>query len=99
LYVSAVENKGLESLGELLIRTLKLIRVYTKEPNEDKPSSRPLVLKQGATVRDVAERIHKMFAKRLRYARVWGNSVKYPGEKVGPDHELLDGDVVELKID
>lgn len=99
LYVSAIENKGLESLGELLIKTLKLIRVYTKEPNEDKPSSRPLVLKQGATVKDVAERIHKMFAKRLKYARVWGNSVKYSGEKVGPDHELFDGDIVELKID
>ncbi len=99
LYVSAIENKGLESLGDLLIKVLKLIRVYTKEPNEEKPSSRPLVLKQGATVRDVAEHIHKMFAKRLKYARVWGKSVKYPGEKVGADHELLDGDVVELKID
>mgnify|MGYP001773104647 CR=1 FL=1 len=99
LYVSATNGTGLDLLGDLLIKTLKLIRVYTKEPNEAKPSSRPLVLKEGSTVRDVAERIHKMFAQRLKYAKIWGNSVKYPGEKVGGDHVLLDGDIIELKID
>lgn len=99
LYVSAVDGTGLNLLGDLLIKTLRIIRVYTKEPNETKPSSKPLVLKEGSTVKDVAERIHKMFAQRLKYARIWGNSVKYPGEKVGADHKLLDGDIVELKID
>ncbi|MEM3833524.1 MAG: TGS domain-containing protein [Thermoprotei archaeon] len=99
LYVSAVNGTGLNLLGDLLIKTLKLIRVYTKEPNETKHSSRPLVLKEGSTVKDVAERIHKTFTQRLKYAKVWGKSAKYPGEKVGEDHVLLDGDIIELKID
>ncbi len=47
---------------------------------------------------DLAERIHKDFAKNFRYARVWGKSVKFPpGQRVGgADHVLEDGDIVEI---
>ncbi len=52
---------------------------------------------EGSTVMDLAERIHKDFAKNFRYARVWGKSVKFPpGQRVGADHVLEDGDIVEI---
>jgi ribosome-interacting GTPase 1 len=95
--VSCLTGEGLDEIGKALFERLELIRVYTKEPWEEKPASRPLVLKRGATIQDVAERIHSKLAKNLRYARVWGPSVKHPGEKVGRDHVLADGDVVELR--
>ncbi|MCS7139163.1 MAG: TGS domain-containing protein [Candidatus Nezhaarchaeota archaeon] len=95
--VSCTTSIGLESIGKYIFNQLELMRIYTKEPWEDKPASRPLVLKRGATVQEVAEHIHSKLAKNLKYARVWGPSVKYPGEKVGRDHVLADGDIVELK--
>jgi len=47
-------------------------------------------------VRDVARSIHSELLENFLYARVWGSSVKYPGEKVGLDHVLADGDIVEI---
>lgn len=73
---------------------LGLIRVYTKQPGK-KPETKALVLKQGATVRKAAAAIHKDFLKFFKFAKVWG-SAKHPGERVGLDHRLADGDILEI---
>lgn len=59
---------------------------------------RPFALDAGAVVTDLAARIHKDFAARLRHARVWGPSAKFGGQTVGPRHRLADGDEVELVL-
>lgn len=94
---SALEGRGLERIGSAIFSSLKLIRVYTKSPNSP-PSPKPLVLKRGATVYDVAMSIHKDFVDKFLYARIWGRSANYPGEKVGMDHQLEDRDIVEIHI-
>jgi len=95
LLVSAEKGWGLESLGRLLFEKLNVIRVYTKSPNKE-PDPNPLVVRRGTTVIEVAEMIHARLAENFRYARVWGRSVKYPGQRVGADHVLEDGDIVEI---
>lgn len=92
---SALRNVNLNKIGPALYSALEILRIYTKAPNAP-PSSKPLVLKRGATVRDVARSIHSDFVENFLYARVWGRSVKYPGERVGLDHVLEDGDIVEI---
>lgn len=94
---SALTGEGLEEVGPTLYRTLEIVRVYTKAPNAP-PARKPLVLKKGATVRDVAQSVHTDFVENFLYARVWGRSVRYPGERVGLDHILEDGDVVEIHV-
>jgi len=74
-----------------------MIRVYTKERG-NKPEARPIVVKKGSTVKDVAERIHEDFVKYFKFAKVWGKSAKFPGEKVGLEHVLEDMDVIEIRI-
>jgi uncharacterized protein len=59
---------------------------------------RPFALDDGATVADLAARIHKDFPGRLRHARVWGPSAKFEGQIVGSQHRLADGDEVELAL-
>jgi ribosome-interacting GTPase 1 len=54
------------------------------------------VVKRGATVLDVAKEIHKDLYRGFKYARIWGPSANYPGERVGGDHVLEDGDIVEI---
>ncbi|MGB9784895.1 MAG: TGS domain-containing protein [Fervidicoccaceae archaeon] len=95
LYVSAKTSEGLNDIGRKIFESLEIIRVYTKQPNGD-VAERPLILKKGATVKDVAEAVHSKMLRGFRYAKIYGKSVNYPGEKVGLDHKLEDGDVVEI---
>jgi len=95
LPISAKYGANLDKLGELIFKRLNIIRVYTKQPNSE-PSKTPLVLPKGSTVIDVARKIHSDLVEYFVYAKVWGPSAKYPGERVGPDHVLEDGDIVEI---
>jgi len=97
LYCSTFSKLNLNLVGEKIFSSSNMIRVYTKEPNEKEPSKKPLVVKKGTTVLEVAEMIHKDLAKNFRYAKVWGKNVKIQGEKVGPNYVLSDGDIVEIR--
>jgi hypothetical protein len=55
------------------------------------------VLKRGSTVEELAGKVHRDFLERLSSARIWGKDV-FDGQKVGRDHVLQDGDVVELRM-
>ena len=82
---------------ERLFGFFDLIRVYTKEPGERLEKERPIILKRNSTVLDVAREIHKDFADKLRFARVWGSS-RFPGQRVEKDYVLKDKDIVELHL-
>ena len=90
-----VSIDDIERLKEEMFKSLDIIRVYTKEPGE-KPTSEPLTVKRGTTVIEVARKLHNELAENFKYARVWGKSVKFPGQKVGPDYVLEDGDIIEI---
>jgi len=94
--VSAENGAGLEDLKRQIFNSLDLIRVYTRKAGIT--SDKPIILPRNSTIRDLAEIIHRDFAEKMKYARVWGASVKVQGQRVGPDHVLEDGDVVEIKI-
>ncbi|WP_048151843.1 OBG GTPase family GTP-binding protein [Palaeococcus ferrophilus] len=93
--VSAGKGIKLEELKEELFKLADVIRVFTKSPGED-PAYPPIPMRRGATVIEVAKKVHKDFAENFKYARVWGKSVKFPGQRVGADHVLEDGDIVEI---
>ena len=91
----ARSGRGYENLGRVLFEKLGIIRIYTKEPNGEK-AEQPLVLRKGATVLDVARSVHSRLVKNFKYAKIWGPSAKYPGERTGLDHVVEDGDIVEI---
>jgi len=92
LPISVKDKINLEKLKHAIWDISGLMRAYTiTSPKKD-----PLVVPQGSTIADVSTRIHKDFAEKLKYARVWGKSVKYEGQRVGREHVLQDGDIFEL---
>lgn len=92
--VSVATHAGLEQLKVALWRHLQLVRVYAKPPGKPADRLEPFVLPHGATVVDLAERVHREIAETLAFARVWGG--KLDGQRVARDFELRDRDVVEL---
>lgn len=96
LLTSCLTGQGLAQVGKETFRCLGIMRVYTKEPNQSKPSEHPFVVRAGTTVKELARSIHSDLAERYRYSRIWGPTSKFAGERVGPEHVLGDQDVVEI---
>jgi len=94
---SAKEKTNSEELKEKIYNFLDLIRVYSKVPGKKPDLNEPFVFKKGSTIMDMAERIHKDFARNLKYARVW-NKNNLNGLKVTKDYLLQEEDIVELHI-
>ena len=94
--VSCLSSQGLEDLGGFIFKMLGIIRIYTKEPSDKEPSPNPIVVKEGTTVINIAKELHSSLYRRFQYGRIWGQSAKYPGQKVGSSHMLKDGDILEI---
>ncbi len=92
--VSKLHADEVKNLKEELFKILDLILIHTKKPSGE-IAEQPLALPRGATVSDVAKRLHKEIYEKLKCAKVWG-STKIPGQKVSKDYELRDNDIVEL---
>jgi ribosome-interacting GTPase 1 len=96
--VSCKTGEGLKELGAQLFKCLEIIRVYTKEPDDKKPSSTPFILKKNSTIADLAKAIHSDFFKSLSYAKVWAKRLPYSPRKVGLSFVLEDRDIVEMHL-
>jgi small GTP-binding protein len=96
LKVSAVTLEGIEGLKETIYETLGFIRVYLKPKGGKADLDEPLVILDGSTVRTVCEHLHRDFVDLFRYSLVWGKSAKFPGQSVGLNHTLVDGDILSI---
>ena len=92
--VSVIDEASLDAFREAAWRLTGLIRVRLRTLGETDPE--PLALAPGATVEDVAEWVHNDLAASFVGARVWGPSARFDGQRVGRDHAVQDGDVVEI---
>ena len=95
LMFSALTGFNLDKLKKLMFEQMNVVRIYTKEPGKAK-AREPIVLRRGATVREVAEEILKGFSARIKDTKITGPSSKFPNQRVSLTHELKDLDVVEF---
>jgi small GTP-binding protein len=98
LLISAEKGLNLEELKEEIFEGLELIRVYMKEKGEEPDREEPLILKKGDTVEDALEILPGDMKDRFKKAKVTGESSKFPEQKVGMEHELMDEDILELNL-
>ncbi|MBA3735760.1 MAG: 50S ribosome-binding GTPase [Actinobacteria bacterium] len=88
--VTVLDDVSVERLRATIWRLTGLIRVYLRDDEH------PVALHPPATVFDVADSIHHDLGVRCTGARVWGPSARFDGQQVGREHELSDGDTVEI---
>jgi small GTP-binding protein len=94
--ISASDGTHIDALIARVYNELAFIRIFMKPQRGTPDMENPLVIKQDSTVSDVCATIHREFVKKFRYARVWGKSAKYGGQRVGLSHVLADADVVSI---
>jgi ribosome-interacting GTPase 1 len=98
LLISAESGDNLEKLKDEIFSGLGLIRVYMKEKGEEPDKGEPLILTEGDTVEDALEFLPGDMKDRFKKAKVTGESSKFPQQKVGVEHELMDEDILELNL-
>lgn len=96
ILISTQTKENIQKLKEKIFQSFTKIRIYTKEPGKER-SKIPIVLNPESTVKDVAEKILHGFSNKVKETKLWGPSSKFPGQKVGLQHQLKDLDVVEFK--
>jgi len=95
--ISAHNKWNYDALLEKMWDYLKLVRIYTKPKGQLPDYESPVVMNnKKCTVEDFCNKLHKSIAKDLKYALVWGASVKHQPQRVGKEHELQDEDVVQI---
>lgn len=94
---SIIDEGSLRALMQAAFTALGVMRVYTKHAGEEVALVDPVVLPIGSTVQEAANSIHKDFAQKLKFARVWGEG-KHDGQRVQLDFHLSDRDIIEFHI-
>jgi ribosome-interacting GTPase 1 len=94
---SILDDELLIQFKRAIFDSLGIIRVYTKKIGQEPDYTDPIILPAGGTVEDAAISLHKDFARKLQYARVWGKG-KFEGQKVKNSFVLSDEDVIEFRI-
>ncbi len=94
--VSAEGNVNMNALKEEIYKRLDFIRIYMKPRGAEADMKEPLIVKNGSNVMDICNKLHRRMKDDLRYAQIWGKSVKFGGQKVGITHRLMDEDIITL---
>jgi ribosome-interacting GTPase 1 len=96
LPISADAGVNVDALKEAIYQKLDFIRVYLRPKGGVADFVEPMIMKDGSTVLDVCNKIHRNMSKSFRYGMVWGKSAKFDGQKIGLDHQLEDEDVLTI---
>lgn len=94
---SILDDETMENLKKAIYKTLGIMKVFTKRVGQKPDFTDPVILPIGGTVEDAAYELHKDFAVKLQFAKLWGEG-RYEGQKVKNNYVLVDGDIIEFHI-
>ena len=92
--VSILDEASLDAIRAAIWRLTGLIRVRLR--TNGVTEAEPVALEPGSTVADVADWVHHDLAASFSGARISGPSARFDDQRVGRDHVVADGDVVEI---
>ena len=90
-YISAQKGIGLEGLKEKIYESLNLVRIYLVREGEEPGFENPIVMKEGQTLLEVAEKIGTEFAEGKNLAKIWGSQARFPGQETSLTTKVTDG--------
>ena len=94
--ISADADININALKDKIYEKLDFIRIYMRPKGGETDYKEPLITRNGSTVLDICNKLHRDMRQEFRYALVWGRSVKFGGERVGLHHQLEDQDVLTI---
>jgi uncharacterized protein len=99
VFISADRGENIEELKKKIFEKLDFMRIFLKEPGKEPDLEEPLIIQSESSLRDICIKLHRDFVTKFKFARIWGSSVKYGGQKITKlDKALKDKDIVELHM-
>jgi len=99
ILISAKNQENINALRLKIFQELNLIRIYLKPPKKEADMREPIIMRKGDSIRTLCGRLHKDFIEQFRYAMIWGETAKHPGQKFTIlDQTLTDGDIVSIYL-
>ena len=91
--LSCMQEEDVGRIPGMLFQWLGIVRVYTKIPGEKADRDHPYTVLRGGTVEDICNLVHRDFAEKLKFARLWRKSdIPLTVSR----HEFVeDGDILE----
>lgn len=96
LKVELDDPSACAALRTAIVAGLDIMRLYTKTPGKPAEYASPFTLPQDGTVEDLAGKVHRDLAEKVKSAKVWSWG-QADARTVGKDHVLSDRDMVELQ--
>ena len=96
ILTSSIMPENIDEVKEKIISNFDIARIYLKEPGKQ-PTTKPLVVLPNTTIEQVAKKISKDLAKKIKEVHIWGPSSKFGNQRVGLKHKVKDKDIVEFK--
>ncbi len=94
--ISAEGDVNIEALREEIYRRLDFVRIYMRRRTGETDFEEPMIVKNGATILEICDKVHRGMKDDFRYALIWGKSVRFGGQRVGITHRLMDEDVLTI---
>ena len=94
--ISADSGSNIGHLRDTIYGHLNFIRIYMRPKGGPTDYDEPLIARDGDTIEDVCNKLHREMRRQFRYGMVWGSSVKFGGQRVGLTHVLHDEDVLTI---
>jgi ribosome-interacting GTPase 1 len=96
IFAVAIKNeRGIEAAAEGIFQGLGVIRVYTRKASGE-TADKPIILRRGASIEELAARLHSDFLRSFRYAIVFRESEQMRRKKVGLTFQLEDQDIIQI---
>ncbi|KAJ3424579.1 developmentally-regulated gtp-binding protein [Anaeramoeba flamelloides] len=89
---------NLDRVIDKIWEVLDFIRIYTKRQGRNPDLQDAFTLRNGSTIHQLCTKIHHEMASKMKIATVWGRSAKHQPQKVGKNHVLMEGDVVQIIV-
>jgi len=94
--ISADADININALEDKIYEKLDFIRIYMRPKGGETDYKEPLITRNGSTLLEICNKLHRDLKKEFRYGLVWGKSVKFGGQRVGLHHCLQDEDVLTI---
>jgi small GTP-binding protein len=94
--ISAESNVNIAALKQEIYTRLGFVRIYLRRRTGETDFKEPLIVRDGSTILEVCNKLHRNMKDDFRYALIWGKSVRFGGQRVGISHRLMDEDVLTL---